>query len=94
MEKFTHLKSIIRPRTKFHFASLIVKRKPRDVYFTCRFKYTRRHVKARTIISNNNVRRICTIKSLVGTINRTKEKEENEMKNNKENSFSGINFSI
>ena len=38
--QITYLKTIVRPTAEFHFASLIIERKPCDIDFTRRLKYS------------------------------------------------------
>jgi hypothetical protein len=64
----THLEAIVGPTAKFHFATLIIERKPRDIYFTRRLENPRWHIQTRTIISHYYVRWICTIKSFIGAV--------------------------
>lgn len=63
-----YLKTIVCPRAKFHFASLVIEREPSDVDFTCWLKDARRNVQAWPIISYHNVCWIRPIKSFIGTV--------------------------
>lgn len=72
----TYLKTIISPWTEFHFASLIVKRKPCDINFTSWFEYSRWNVYDTTIISNDNICRISTIESFVSAAYITEWKQQ------------------
>lgn len=62
----TYLKSIISPASELHLASLVVEREPSDIDFARRLKDARWDVHAGAILPNHNVRRIGTVKSLVG----------------------------
>lgn len=67
---FTYLQPVVRPTPKFHFAFLIIERKPGDIDFTCAFKYTRRQVETTAVIADYDVGRVSPVKTLVsaGTI--------------------------
>jgi hypothetical protein len=66
--KSTHLKPIVRPTSEFHFAPLIVERKPRDVDLTGRFENARWHVQTRTVVAHHHIGRIGAVEALVGTV--------------------------
>lgn len=63
----THLETIIRPWTKFHFTTLIIEWKPGYIYFTCRFKDSRWYIQTWSVVFHYNICRIGTIKSFVST---------------------------
>lgn len=64
----THSIHTICPWAEFHFASLIIKRKPCYINFASGFEYSRRNVNDGSIIAHHYVRRISAIKSLVSAI--------------------------
>ena len=65
--KYIYLKSVVRPTSEFHFAILIVEGKPCNIYFTSRFKYSRRNICTTTSVSNHNICWVCTIKCFIST---------------------------
>ena len=62
-----YLEPIVRPTPKLHLTVLIVKRKPGDVYQTCRFENARRDVCARSSRSDNNIGGVRSVKRFTGT---------------------------
>lgn len=50
-----YLKAIVGPTTKFHITMLIIKWKPRDVYFTRTFKNSWGNIQTCAIISDHNI---------------------------------------
>lgn len=68
MEKsFTHLKAIISPGAEFHFASLIIERKPGDVNLTGGLEDPRWNIETGAIITYHNICGVSAIESFVGT---------------------------
>ena len=65
----THLESVICPTSKLHFAFLIIKWEPGNVYFTCWFKDSRWNVGATPFIGDHNIGRVGSVESLISTWN-------------------------
>ena len=64
-----YLRAVVGPTAKLHGTVLVVEREPGDVYFTRAFENTWRYVKATPVVLDDNVRRIRTVETLIGTIN-------------------------
>ena len=63
----SHLVSVVSPGAKLHLTGLVIEGEPRDVNLAGRLEDARRNVGAHTFTCDNNVCRICTIKSLIST---------------------------
>lgn len=60
-----YLISIVSPTTEFHFAMLVIKWEPRDVYLACALEDTRGHVQTTAVMFDHNVGVIRAIESLI-----------------------------
>lgn len=63
-----YLISIVSPTTEFHFAVLVIKWEPRDVYLACALEDTRGHVQTTAVMFDHNVGVIRAIESLIRAI--------------------------
>jgi hypothetical protein len=55
IKRFVYLPTAVRPTTKLEIASLIIKRKPCNVYLACALKDAWRDVKAAPVVSDDHV---------------------------------------
>lgn len=65
----TYLPARISPRTKFHFAFLIIEGKPGDVYFTGGLENARRDVEAVAITRHDHFSLVSTIEPFISAEN-------------------------
>lgn len=62
---FAYLETVISPTAELHFAVLVVKREPRDIYLASGFENTRGNVSTATVAIHHHIGLVGAIKSLI-----------------------------
>lgn len=62
-----YLVAVVCPATELHFAMLVIKGEPGDVYLTCALENARRDVQATAVMFDHDVRVVCAVEALVRT---------------------------
>lgn len=66
----SYLPAGVGPGAKLHFATLVIKREPGNVYLTGRLEYAGRDVETVAIVRHHHFRLVGTVETFIGTTHR------------------------